>query len=148
MACPPELAKHFFDMHFNRQHYAYLLSYRPAIMDSLAAGGGPWANKLLLNAIYYSSALYSDRECVRADPNDPQSNGYHFYKRFQQLLVGEMDKPSIPSAVALLLTSATLVSQGRSSAGWSLSGTAYRMIIDLGCHMMLGPDYQRYCWLQ
>src|SRR5699024_10024151 len=50
--------------------------------------------------------------------------------------------PSIPTAVALLLTSATLVSKGRSSAGWNLSGVAYRMIIDMGCHLMLGPDYQ------
>jgi hypothetical protein len=53
-----------------------------------------------------------------------------------------MGKPSIPSAVALLLTSATLVAQGKVSAGWTLSGTAYRMIIDLGCHMMLAVDYQ------
>jgi hypothetical protein len=55
-----------------------------------------------------------------------------------------MGKPSVPSAVALLLTSVTLVAQGKVSAGWALSGTAYRMIIDLGCHMMLGPDYQEF----
>lgn len=140
--CDPELAKHLLDLHFNRQHYAYLVSYRPAIMDSLANGGGPWANKLLLNAIFYSSALYSDRECLRSDPGDAQTAGIHFYNRFRQLMVDEIQNPSIASAVALLLTSASLVSQGRSSAGWNLSGTAYRMIMDLGCHMMLGPDYQ------
>ncbi|PKS13406.1 hypothetical protein jhhlp_000177 [Lomentospora prolificans] len=140
--CDPEMAKHLLDLHFNRQHYAYLVSYRPAIMDSLANGGGPWANKLLLNAIFYSGALYSDRECLRSVPGDSQSAGSHFYRRFKQLLVDEIDKPSIASAMALLLTSASLVSQGHSSAGWSLSGTAYRMILDLGCHMMLAPDYQ------
>ena len=139
--CDPELARHLIALHFNRQHFAYLISYRPAIMDSLASGGGPWCNKLLLNALYYSSSLYSDRPCVLANPNDPQSAGAYFYDRFRQLLVYELDKPSIPTAVALLLTSATLVSQGRSSAGWALSGTAYRMILDLGCHLMLGPDY-------
>ncbi|KAH8173843.1 fungal specific transcription factor domain-containing protein [Sarocladium implicatum] len=140
--CDPELAKHLIQLHFNRQHYAYLVSYRPAIMESLGNGDGKWCNKLLLNAIFYSCAIYSDRECLRSDPNDPQSVGKHFYDRIRQLLVDEIDKPSIPSAVALLLTSATLVSQGRSSAGWSLSGTAFRMILDMGCHMMLGPDYQ------
>lgn len=139
--CEPELAKHLFDIHFNRQHYAYLVSYRPAIMDSLASGGGPWANKLLLNAIYFSGALYSDRPCLRTD-GDPSSVGARFYTRFRKLLADEIDKPSIPTAVALLLASATLVSQGRSSAGWNLSGTAYRMIIDMGCHLALGPDYQ------
>lgn len=140
--CDPELARHLLDLHFNRQHYAYLISYRPAIMGSLANGGGPWVNKLLLNAIYYSSTLYSDRQCLRSNPEDPNSIGTRFYRRFRQLLADEIDKPSIPSAVALLLTSATLVSQGQSSAGWNLSGTAYRMIIDIGCHLMLRPDYQ------
>lgn len=140
--CEPELAWHLLDLHFNRQHYAYMISYRPAIMDSIATGGGPWVNKLLLNAIYYSSTLYSDRPCLKSDPQDPNSKvGETFYRRFRQLLVDEIDKPSIPTVVALLLTSATLVSQGRSSAGWNLSGTAYRMIIDMGCHLMLGPDY-------
>ncbi|KAF7563936.1 hypothetical protein G7046_g221 [Stylonectria norvegica] len=140
--CDPEMAKHLLDLHFNRQHYAYLISYRPAIMDSLASGGGPFANKLLLNSIFYSTSLYSDRLSLRADPDDPQSVGKRFYDRFRELLVDELDKPSIPSALALLLTSVSLVSQGRPSAGWSLSGTAHRMIIDLGCHLMLGPDYQ------
>ncbi|KIA75797.1 hypothetical protein HK57_00411 [Aspergillus ustus] len=140
--CEPDLARHLLDLHFNRQHYAYMISYRPAIMESLVNGGGPWCNKLLLNAIYFSGTLYSDRQCLRSDVSDSSSMSARFYQRFRQLLIDEVDKPSIPTAVALLLTSATLVSQGKSSAGWNLSGTAYRMIIDMGCHLMLGPDYE------
>lgn len=139
--CEPEMAKHLLDVHWNRQHYAYLVTYRPAVMDSVV-NGGPWSNKLLLNAIYYSSALYSDRECLRTDAGDMQTAGLRYYNRFRQLLVDEIDRPSVPTAAALLLTGASLVSQGRSSSGWTLSGTAYRMVLDLGCHMMLGPDYQ------
>lgn len=140
--CNPDLAKHLLDLHFNRQHYAYLVTYRPALMDSLVNGGGPWVNKLLLNAIFYSGTLYSDRECVQAVPGDDQGGCNHFYTRFRQLLVSEIHKASIPSATALLLMGAALVSRGHSSAGWSFTGIAYRMILDLGCHMMLGPDYQ------
>lgn len=106
----PELAKHLIDLHWNRQHFAYLLTYRPAVMDSLA-NGGPWCNKLLLNAIYYTSCLYSDREYLRSSPDDTQSAGDRFYERFRSLLVDEIVKPSIPSAAALLLTGAALVSQ-------------------------------------
>lgn len=29
-----ELAKHLIDLHWNRQHFAYLLTYRPAVMES------------------------------------------------------------------------------------------------------------------
>lgn len=140
--CAPELAKHLIDLHFNRQHYAYLVSYRPAVMDSLINGGGPWVNKLLLNAMYYSGTLYSSRESLRSVPGDAQSGGSHFYNRFREVLIDEIHKPSIPSATGLLLMSSALISRGHSSAGWTLSGTAYRMILDLGCHMMLGPDYQ------
>ncbi|KAL2204656.1 hypothetical protein CC79DRAFT_1292772 [Sarocladium strictum] len=139
--CEPELARHLIDLHFNRHYCAYIITYRPAILDSIA-NGGPWVNKLLLNSIYYNSSLYSDRIRLRSSQNDPESVGSRFYDRFSQLLVEAMGKPSIPSAVALLLTSATLVAQGKVSAGWTLSGTAYRMIIDLGCHMMLAADYQ------
>jgi hypothetical protein len=139
--CEPELARHLIDLHFNRHHCSYLVTYRPAILDSISTGG-PWVNKLLLNSIYYNSSLYSDRIRLRSSQNDPESVGSRFYERFSQLLVEAMVKPSIPSAVALLLTSASLVAQGKVSAGWTLSGTAYRMIIDLGCHMMLAVDYQ------
>ncbi|KAJ1333116.1 catalase-peroxidase [Microdochium nivale] len=77
----PELARHLIDLHWNRQHYAYLLTYRPAVMDSLI-NGGRWCNKLLLNAMYYTSSLYSDRECLRSTPQDTQSAGDRFYRRF------------------------------------------------------------------
>ncbi|KAG8156887.1 hypothetical protein KVR01_013300 [Diaporthe batatas] len=136
-----ELARHLLDLHWNRQHYAYLLTYRPAIMDSLASGGR-WCNKLLLNAMYYTSCLYSDRECLRTTPTDTQSAGDRFYHRFRTLLVDEIVNPSIPSAAALLLVGAALVSQGRQSAGWTLCGTAYRMIIDLGCHLTMDTQVQ------
>jgi hypothetical protein len=142
-SCEPDLARHLISLHFNRHHCCYLITYRPAILDSIATGG-PWVNKLLLNAIYYNSSLYSDRPGLSASDNDPSSVGSRFYDRFSMLLIEAMSKPSVPSAVALLLTSATLVAQGKVSAGWALSGTAYRMIIDLGCHMMLGPDYQDF----
>lgn len=132
----PDVAFHLMNLHWNRQHYSYLLTYRPAIMDSLV-NGGPYTNKLLLNAIYYSSSLYSDRIYLRADPSETSTLRGRFYRRFKELLVDEIDRPSIPTAVALLLCGASLVSHGEQSAGWVLCGTAYRMIIDLGCHLSM-----------
>ncbi|KAH8897880.1 hypothetical protein GQ53DRAFT_884761 [Thozetella sp. PMI_491] len=129
-----ELARHLLDLHWNRQHFAYLLTYRPAVMDSLI-NGGRWCNKLLLNAMYYTSSLYSDRTCLRTSPEDTQSAGDKFYQRIRVLLVEEMERPSIPTAAGLLLAGAALVSQGRSSAGWIMCGIAYRMVIDLGLHL-------------
>jgi hypothetical protein len=47
----------------------------------------------------------------------------------------EIDRPSLPTIVALLLCGTTLVSNGKQSGGWVLCGIAYKMIIDLGCHL-------------
>lgn len=70
---PKDIALHLLDLHWNRQHFAYLLTYRPAIIDSLLSNG-PYANKLLLNAIYYSSCLYSDRQIFRSNSEEPESS--------------------------------------------------------------------------
>lgn len=139
--CCPDLAKHLLDIHFSRQDSTRLALYRPAIMGCIANGGGPWLNKLLLNAIFYSNSLYSDRPCFQTQ-NGPNEKGSHFYDRFRHLLVEELGQPSIPTASALLLTSTTLMSRGKIKESWVLSGMAYRMIIDLGCHLMLAPDYE------
>lgn len=132
----PELALHMIDTHFNRQHYTFMISYRPAIMDSLA-NGGRYCNKILLNAIYLSSSVYSDRVELRSNPSDPYSAGEQFYRRLRSLFPEHIDTPSIPTAVGLLLSGAILVSTGKISAGWVHSGIAYRMIIDLGCHLTI-----------
>ncbi|KUJ14704.1 uncharacterized protein LY89DRAFT_671128 [Mollisia scopiformis] len=133
---PPDLAFYLLSIHWNSQHFSFLLSYRPAIMDSLC-NNGPYSNKLLLNAIYYSSCLHSNQESLRSDPNDPQSMGLQFYQRFKHLLPEFIDEASIPTAVALLLCGASLVSHGKQSAGWIYCGIAYRHILDLGCHLCI-----------
>ncbi|RSL43580.1 hypothetical protein CEP53_011631 [Fusarium sp. AF-6] len=139
---PMDTALHLLDLHWNRQHLSYLLTYRPAIMDSLIHNG-PCVNKLLLNAIYFQSSLYSDRtSLLRQDPQDPQTMGMAFYERFKSLLVDHIDKPTIPTVVALLTCGACLVPRGKQSAGWVFCGIAYRMMTDLGCHLDIKPTSQ------
>jgi hypothetical protein len=50
----PELGMHLLDLHWNRQHHSFLLTYRPAFMRDMACGG-PYFSKILLNAIYGKS---------------------------------------------------------------------------------------------
>ena len=132
---PAELAMHLLDLHWNRQHHSFLLTYRPAIMRSLASGGGPYCSKLLLNAIFACVSKYSDRLEVRSDPNDPRTAGARFFQRVKELLPSEMEQSSISLVVALLLLGSTLVSSGKQSTGWLYSGMALRMVYDLGLHL-------------
>ncbi|KAE8330273.1 fungal-specific transcription factor domain-containing protein [Aspergillus sergii] len=131
---PMDTAMHLLDVHWNRLHLMYLLTYRPAFKDSLL-NNGPYVNKLLMNAIYIQSSLYSDRKPLLPDTGDPQASGMAFYGRFKSLLVHYIDKPDLPTVVALLLCGACLVQYGKQSAGWVFCGMAYRMIFDLGYHL-------------
>lgn len=131
---PMDLAMHLFDLHWNRQHLSYLLTYRPAIMDSLIRNG-PYVNKLLLNAIFLQSSMYSDRVSPFFGNKQSNAKGLIFYDRFKALLPNYIDKPTIATVVALLTAAACLVPYGYQSAGWALSGIGYQMVIDLGCHL-------------
>ncbi|KAE8363542.1 fungal-specific transcription factor domain-containing protein [Aspergillus caelatus] len=129
-----DMAMHLLELHWNRLHFMYLLTYRPLIMDSLF-NNGPYMNKLLLNAIYLQSSLYSDRVSLRSGPDDSRTMGMAFYDRFKTLLIHYVDKPSLPTVVALLTCGACLLQYGKQSASWVYCGMAYRMIIDLGYHL-------------
>ncbi|ODM19070.1 hypothetical protein SI65_05687 [Aspergillus cristatus] len=131
---PMGMAMHLLELHWNQLRLMYLLTYRPMVKDSLF-NNGPYVNKLLLNAIYLQSSLYSDRVSLRSDPAEPQTTGMAFYNRFKALLVHYVDKPSIPTVVALLTCGACLAQYGKQSASWMFCGMAYRMIMDLGYHL-------------
>lgn len=138
-----DLGMHLLGLHWNRQHLSYLLSYRPAIMDSLI-NNGPYVNKLLLNAIFYTSSLYSDDCFSYLKDSNPQESATRFYNRFKTLLPEYLEKPTMPTIVALLLCGSTLVPQSKQSAGWTLCGMAYRMLIDLGYHLDVSATAQKH----
>ncbi|RMJ27046.1 Pfam:BB1 [Aspergillus sp. HF37] len=110
-------------------------------MDSLV-NGGPYTNKLLLNAIFFSASLYSDHNSLRLAPEDPGTTGKAFYNRFKDLLADYVDEPTMPTIVALILCGSSLVPHGEQSAGWLFCGMAYRMIIDLGYHLDIATSPQ------
>ncbi|KAH8878958.1 nitrogen assimilation transcription factor nirA [Thozetella sp. PMI_491] len=137
---PVHIATHLLDLHWNRQHHTFLLTYRPALMRDLIHGG-PYCSKLLLNAMFACASKYSDRVSLRDDPANPLTAGMRFFRRCDELLSEEppFGRPSIPTVVAFLLLSSTFIARGDISKGWSYSGFAFRMIYDLGLHL----DYRK-----
>lgn len=135
---PISLALHLLDLHWNRQHHTFLLTYRPAFMRDLIHGG-QYCSKFLLNAIFACSSKYSDRVELRDDPSDPRTTGERFFKRCNELMAQNplLENSSIPSVVALLLLGSTFVARGEISKGWSYTGLAIRMVFDLGLHLDL-----------
>lgn len=133
---PSDLASHLLDLHWNRQHHTFLLTYRPTFTRDLLTGG-PYASPFLLNAIFACASKYSDRMEVRDNPADHRSAGGRFFRRCTALLMETppFEQSSLPTVAGLLLLGSTFVATGDVSKGWLYSGFAFRMVFDLGLHI-------------
>lgn len=133
---PGELAMHLLDLHWNRQHHTYHLTYRPAFMRDLVSGG-PYCSEFLLNAVFGCSSKFSERLEVRENPALPETAGKMFFDRCDELLTQQslLESSSIPTITGLLLLGATFNAKGRTSKGWLYVGYALRMVYDLGLHL-------------
>jgi hypothetical protein len=125
---------HLLELHWNRQHHTYLITYRPAFMRDMACNG-PYFSKILLNAIYFGAARYSPRLEVRKDPDQVRTAGWQYRQRVKDLLGDALDNSHVTTIQALLIMAQSLFALGdeRGSA-WLYAGIAFRMLIDLGIH--------------
>lgn len=131
----PELGLHLLNLHWNRQHHSFLVTYRPAFMRDMACNG-PYFSKILLNAIYYGAAKFSPRLELRKNPDDVRTAGWQFRNRVRDLLGQALDHSEITTIQALLQMSNSLFALGdEQSAAWVYAGTAFRMLVDLGLHV-------------
>ena len=131
----PELGMHLLNLHWNRQHHSFMITYRPAFMRDMACNG-PYFSKLLLNAIYYAASKFSPRLELRRDPGDVRTAGWRYRSRVKELLVNALDSSEITTIQALLVMTNSLFALGdERSAAWLYAGMAFRMIIDLGMHV-------------
>ncbi|KAJ6445160.1 interferon-induced GTP-binding protein Mx [Purpureocillium lavendulum] len=131
-----DIALQLLDLHWMRQHHAFLLTYRPVIMRDLCASG-PFSSPFLVNAIFACSSKYSSLPDIRDDPSDPSTAGRQFFRRCDELLARDslLIRPAIPTVVGLLLLGSTFNSRGETSKGWLYTGYALRMVYDLGLHL-------------
>ncbi|OAP54333.1 hypothetical protein AYL99_11434 [Fonsecaea erecta] len=136
---PIDLAFHLLELHWNRQHHTFLLTYRPALIRDLIHGG-PYCSRFLANAIFACASKFSRRVEVRTDPSNPLTAGARFFERCDQLLHQDslLTIPRIPTVAGLLLLGSTYIARGETSKGWLYTGYALRMVYDLGLH--LDPD--------
>jgi hypothetical protein len=133
---PTDLAMHLLNLHWDRQHHTFLLTYRPAVMRDLQCSG-QYCSTFMLNAIFACCSKFSPRHDVREDPGDPSSAGLRFFNRCDELLAKEslLMQPHITTIVGLLLLGSTYNARGETSKGWLYTGYALRMVYDLGLHL-------------
>ncbi|OBS26030.1 hypothetical protein FPOA_06561 [Fusarium poae] len=133
---PRELAMHLLNLHWDRQHHSFHLTYRPAVMRDLQCSG-QYCSVFMLNAIFACCSKFSPRPEVREDYRDPSSAGLQFFHRCDELLAKDslLMRPHITTIVGLLFLGSTYVARGETSKGWLYTGYALRMVYDLGLHL-------------
>lgn len=133
---PIDLAIHLLELHWNRQHHTFLLTYRPAIIRGLL-DGGEFGSRFLLNSIFACASKFSTRPELRQIFGNSQAAGSHFFRRCDELMSQEnlLLRPSLATIIGLLLLGSTYVARGVTTKGWLLTGYALRMVYDLGLHI-------------
>ena len=124
---------------WNRQHHEGSVVYRPVFMRDMTAHGDYFSN-LLLNAMLFAASKYSLDVQIRRDPNDPNTAGFRFRARFEEILYSDASnvlfKSKITTVQALLVMANTLLSwRDETSLAWHYAGLAINMIIELGLHV-------------
>lgn len=133
---PTELALHLLDLHWNRQHHTYLLTYRPVFMRELLEGGD-YCTDFLLYSVFACSSKFSERIELRTDPNDPETMGRQFFDQCETIMARDavLGTSRIPTIIGLLMLGSTYNARGDTSKGWLYTGYAVRMVYDLGLHL-------------
>jgi hypothetical protein len=130
----PNLAMDLLSHYWDRQLHAGLIVYRTVFMRDLAANGGAFFSKLLLNALFFSASKHVPESWENS--GDPASSGSRYRKRFFELLEEERYRCSITTIQGLLIVANTLFSRcDERSLSWLLTGNAFQMLIHMRLHL-------------
>ncbi|KAI1642845.1 fungal-specific transcription factor domain-containing protein [Daldinia loculata] len=122
---PHGLLNDLLDTYWCYPHHFHCVLCKPLFLRDLYCSGS-YVTPFLLCTVLAQAARYSTRR-------DATEVGQTFATRALQLLPSDIDKgSSIPTIQGLLILSARECACGRVSQGWLYSGTAFRMMRDLG----------------
>jgi hypothetical protein len=93
-----------------------------------------YCSPLLVNALLALGCRFSTNLITRANSEDPQSAGDHFFKESQRLFDQETDHHSLTTIQALGIMSIREASCGRSSESRYYAGQSIRLAFEMGLH--------------
>lgn len=134
----PDLLNHLFELYFCWIHPFFRFFSKPEFYSDMSSGRTNYCSALLVNAILANACHLSDRPELRRDRNDPRTAGDAFFEEAKRLLQSE--ETTLTTVQALAIMGQREPSCGRDSTGYSFSGRAARMAIELGLHIKLQSD--------
>ncbi|QGI79892.1 hypothetical protein CEK25_006621 [Fusarium fujikuroi] len=123
---PLELQEHLLELYFCWQNpWVYIVEKTVFMRDFYDDIATEHCTPLLLWAIYSVAARYSDRTCLRTDPDDPSTAGVEFAVHAKDLLRHECEITTISAVQAAALLSIQCMAENKEPAGWLYIGMMF-----------------------
>jgi Fungal specific transcription factor domain len=129
------LVEHLMALYFCWEYPTFASLSKEHFLEDFRTGNERHCSPLLVNALLAVGCRFSSQASTRADPNDPNTSGDHFFAEAVRLLNEQQDRHVLTTIQALGLMSIREASCGRSSESLFLSGQSIRLAIEMGLHL-------------
>lgn len=129
------LVEHLMALYFCWEYPTFASLSKEHFLEDFRCGNQRHCSSLLVNALLAVGCRFSEQGNARADPNDINTKGDHFFGEALRLLNAQQDRHVLTTIQALGLMSIREASCGRSSESLFLSGQSIRLAIEMGLHL-------------
>jgi hypothetical protein len=128
------LIEHLMALYFCWEYPTFASLSKEHFLEDFRTGNQRHCSSLLVNALLAVGCRFSTLGGTRADPNDSNTSGDHFFAEALRLLAEQEDRHVLTTIQALGLMSIREASCGRSSESLFFSGQSIRLAIEMGLH--------------
>jgi hypothetical protein len=131
----PALVEHLMALYFCWEYPTFASLSKEHFMEDFRKGTPRHCSPLLVNALLAVGCRFSNQANTRADPNNSNTSGDHFFAEALRILDEQEDQHLLTTIQALGLMAIREASCGRSSESLFLSGQSIRLAIEMGLHL-------------
>ncbi|KAM3478302.1 hypothetical protein MY8738_006036 [Beauveria namnaoensis] len=129
-----ELVKHILGLYFCWEYPTFASLSKEQFLRDFSQGRPRYCSSMLVNALLALGCCFSTFPKTRADPDDPQTSGQHFFDESLELLRRETDYHSLLMIQTLGILSIREASCGRTTDSIAYAGQSMRIAIEMGLH--------------
>ncbi|PQE19056.1 fungal specific transcription factor protein [Rutstroemia sp. NJR-2017a BVV2] len=130
-----QLVDHLIALYFCWEYPIFASLSKEHFLEAYKTGDRNYCSELLVNAIQAVGCRFSSQAGARADPNNSNTVGDHFFAEAERLLFEEKDHHSLTTIQALGLMAIREASSGHSSQSIFFSEQSIRLAIEMGLHL-------------
>jgi hypothetical protein len=127
--------EHLMALYFCWEYPTFASLSKEHFLEDFRTGNRRHCSSLLVNSVLAVGCRFSNQASARADPNNPDTAGDHFFAEAERQLHVERDRHTLTTIQAMGLMSIRQASCGRSSHSLFLSGQSIRLAVEMGLHL-------------